>query len=193
MAIVNPNFPLSEWDRLIFRANVAFNLLRSARCNPKLSAHSYIFGTFNFLATPLAPPGNKIVAHVHPDKWGSWELNEETGWYVGPASQHYRCLQCYFLRTRETLVYDTVEFFPHAIECNAFNLTYFLVQAASDILHILTQKPNSIISSLVAGDPVRNSHLTLATQLKRIQNIPEPAQIKNPHTQQNFWGWKNNI
>ena len=63
LASVNPNFPLSEWDRLLEQANITLNLLRSSRVNPKLSAYSYIFGEFNFAATPLAPPGTKLVSH----------------------------------------------------------------------------------------------------------------------------------
>ena len=66
LASVDPNFPLTEWDRLIEQANITLNLLRSARSNPLLSAYTYIFGEFNFAATPLAPPGTKIVAHIKP-------------------------------------------------------------------------------------------------------------------------------
>ena len=72
LATVDPNFPLSEWDRLIPQANITLNLIRSTRCNPKLSAYSCVFGTFNFLAKPLNPPVTKIVTHVHPEKRGSW-------------------------------------------------------------------------------------------------------------------------
>ena len=43
LASVNPNFPLSEWDRLIEQCNITLNLLRSARSNPKLSAYIYIY------------------------------------------------------------------------------------------------------------------------------------------------------
>ena len=68
LATVDPNFPLSEWDRLINQVNITLNLLRTARCNPKLSAYSYIFGTYNFRATPMAPPGTKVIVHVHPTK-----------------------------------------------------------------------------------------------------------------------------
>ena len=100
LAAVDPNFPLSEWDRLIPQTNLTLNLLRSSRTNPKLSAHSYIHGNFNFLTTPLALPGTRILAHVNPDKRGSFELNRERGWYVGPLLNHYRCVKCYFPKTR---------------------------------------------------------------------------------------------
>lgn len=85
LASLNLNFPLSEWDRLLEKANITLNLLRASRSNPKISAYTYIFGEFNFSATPLAPPGTKIVAHIKPGKRASWELHGEVGWYVGPS------------------------------------------------------------------------------------------------------------
>ena len=109
---VDPNFPLSEWDRLLEQANITLNLLRSSRSNPAISAYTYIFGEFNFSATPLAPPGTKIVTHVKSNNRGTWELNGEVGWYVGPSMQHYRCVKCYFPRTKEVRDCDTVTFFP---------------------------------------------------------------------------------
>lgn len=56
-------------------------------------------------------------------------------------------------------------------------LADFLKQAAEDIITILTTPPSTTTPSLQAGDPVRNALLTLATQLKRIDTIPEPVTI----------------
>ena len=172
LASVDPNFPLSQWDNLIEQANITLNLLRSSRVNPKLSAYSYIFGEFNFAATPLAPPGTKIVSHKKPNDRGTWELNGEVGWYVGPSMHHYRCVKCYFPRTRATRDCDTVTFFPTTIPFPQIKLDDYLRQAATDIITILTQPPSTTTPSLQAGDPVRNALLTLATQLKRIEPMP---------------------
>ena len=150
---------------MLQQANITLNLLRSSRVNPKLSAYSYIFGEFNFAATPLAPPGTKTVSHRKPNNRGTWELNGETGWYVGPSMQHYRCVKCYFPRTRTTRDCDTVTFFPTNIPFPQVKLDDFLRQAATDIITILTKPPSSTTPSLQSGDPVRNALLTLATQL----------------------------
>ena len=112
LASVDPNFPLTEWDRLVEQANITLNLLRSARTNPQLSAYTYMFGEFNFASTPLAPPGTKVVAHIKPGVRRTWELNGEVGWYVGPSMHHYRCVKIYFPRTKTTRDCDTVTFFP---------------------------------------------------------------------------------
>ena len=172
LASVDPNFPLSLWDKLIPQANLTLNLMRSCRVNPKLSAYTYIFGEFHFSATPIAPPGTKIVAHISPDNRGSWELNGEVGWYIGPSLNHYRCVKCYFPRTRSTRDCDTVDFFPTTVPFPQVTVTDFLKQAASDISTILTQPPSTNIPTLKAGDPVRNALLDLSTQLQRIDQLP---------------------
>ena len=96
LARVNLKFLLLELDRLIPQANITINLLCNIHCNPKLSTYSYIFGQFNFIVTLLALPGIKIIAHISPEKRGTWELNREIGWYVRPLSNHYRCVKCFF-------------------------------------------------------------------------------------------------
>ena len=75
LASVDPAFPMEQWDRLLDQAQLTLNLLRSARANPAMSAQEFMHGTFNFRATPLAPPGTQVVAHTKPSARGSWALN----------------------------------------------------------------------------------------------------------------------
>ena len=56
LATCDPNFPLTEWDRLISQAVLTLNLLRPSRVKPNISAHTFLFGEFDFNSTPLAPP-----------------------------------------------------------------------------------------------------------------------------------------
>ena len=116
-----------------------------------------------------------MVAHINPKKRGSYELNGEVGWYISPSLHHHRCVKCYFTRTKRERDCDTVEFFPTSLPFPSVTLTDHLKQAASDIVTILTQPPSTTAPSLAAGDPVRNALLTLATQLKQVQPIPEPV------------------
>jgi hypothetical protein len=51
-ATCDPDFPIAEWDRLLFQAELTLNLLRSSRVNLRLSAHAYLFGNFDFNKTP---------------------------------------------------------------------------------------------------------------------------------------------
>ena len=63
LATCDPDFPIDEWDRILFQCELTLNLLRTSRVNPKLSAWAYIFGVFDFNKSPLAPPGSKVVFH----------------------------------------------------------------------------------------------------------------------------------
>ena len=163
---VNPNFLISEWDRLLEQSNITLNLLRSVRTSPKLLAYSYIFRKFNFASTPMEPRWTKIVAHIKPNNRGTCKLNGEVGWYVGPSIQHYYCVKYYFLRTKTVRDCDAVTFSPTSVLFPQIKLKDFLKQAATDIIIILTQPPSATTPSLQAGDPVRNALLTSATQLK---------------------------
>ena len=89
---------------------------------------------------------------------------------------HYRCLECYFLRIRETRYYDIVEFIPNKIQFPEVKLRYFLIQAATDIITILTQPKKKSIPTLEEGNSIRNALLQIAEQLKRVEKLPEPIQ-----------------
>ena len=187
LATADPNFPLTAWNHLIPQANITLNLLRNARANPALSAYAFIYGNFNFASTPLAPPGTKVVVHLDPKIRGTWELNGDVGWYVGPAMDHYRCVTCYFPKTRTTRVCETVTFFPHEIPFPEVTLSDHLKQAADDIVALLEKPPSTTMPSLQAGDPVHTALQNVATLLNRTETAPLPRVIGNnkhshPHT-----------
>jgi hypothetical protein len=173
-ASVDPKFPVREWDRLLPQAVLTLNLLRSSRNNPKLSAHAYLFGEFNFNATPLAPPGTKVLFHKKPDDRTSWGPHGREGWYIGPALQHYRCVTCFAPDTRKELISDTVTFIPSQYKFPEITTDDFLKQAATDIISILNKPPSSTVPTLEAGDPTRNALLKIAEALHRIKSYPDP-------------------
>lgn len=88
-------FPMHLWDRLIPHAVITLNLLRQSRLSPKLSAHAQLNGLFDYNATPLAPPGTRVIIHEKPDQRGSWAPHGQNGGYVGPAMEHYRAHRIY--------------------------------------------------------------------------------------------------
>ena len=112
LASVDPDFPMHQWDKLIDQAVITLNLLRPARLNPALSAYAYLFGQFNFSATPLAPPGIKCQIHEKPNQRKSWAPHSVDGHYLGPALEHYRCFKVFSTHTNKQRVTDTVEFIP---------------------------------------------------------------------------------
>ena len=174
LAAADPNFPIGEWDRLIDQAVLTLNLLRNSRVNTKLSAHAYLFGNFDFNATPLAPPGTRIVLHLKPDNRPSWGFHGEDGWYIGPSLEHYRCVKCFIPKTSKVKDADTVEFFPHAIKFPTVTTDSCLRQAATDIVELLRKRKPSF-PSLQYGDAVKNALRQIATLLNRVTAPPAPA------------------
>ena len=167
LASLDPDFPITEWDRLLDHCFLTLNMLRGARTNPKLSAHAFLFGQFDFNATPLAPPGTKVVIHSKPEKRASWDPNGREGWYIGPSPHHYRCMKCFVPRTRTEINADTLIFIPKKINFPEVTAEDFLKQAASDIITILTTPQSSPIPSLEAGNKTKNALLQLAQILNR--------------------------
>ena len=179
LSSVDPDFPLAQWDLLLEQANITLNLLRSARSNPKLSAYAYLFGNFNFQKTPLAPPGTRVIAYTPPHKRNTWAPHGDEGWYVGPAMSHYRCVTCYFPKTRSTRIVDTVRYFPKVIPFPKTSLEDHLRQASSDIVAILTRPPSTVSPALESGDKINNALLTLASIFKTAEKIPMLPQVKD--------------
>ena len=68
LAMCNTNYPISKWDRLLRQSELTLNLLRTSRCNPHLSAYSYLHGNFDYNQTPLAPPDTRVIIHVKPSQ-----------------------------------------------------------------------------------------------------------------------------
>ena len=89
LSSVNPSFPMHLWCRLIPQATTTLNLLRPSSINPRISAEAILNGTFDYNATPLAPPGTKIIAYETPNTIKTWALHGLDGWYIGNVEDHY--------------------------------------------------------------------------------------------------------
>ena len=171
--VCNKNFPTAEWDYLLPQAEITLNLLRSARVNPKLSAYAYLFGNFDYNATPMAPPGTKVVVHDKPGNRGSWALHGTDGWYIGPSLHHYRCVQCFIPSTKAVRDCDTVVFIPETIPFPEATADDHLKQAATDIIRILTKRQRKThFPNLEMGDVTKNALLRIAKILNRATPVP---------------------
>ena len=115
-----------------------------------------MFGNFDFNATPLTPPGTKIVLHKKPDKRSSFAFHGLDICYIGPSLEHYICVKCYIPSMNGIRDADTVQFFPKNILMPATTTIDYLNQAATNILAIL-QNPPSSFPSLEAGHPTKDA------------------------------------
>ena len=88
LATVDPDFPINLWDRLLPKAELTLNLLRSSRLYPQLSAAAHYHGRIDYNRTPFGPPGCKIIAHEKPSQRRTWAPHGQPGWSLGPAMQY---------------------------------------------------------------------------------------------------------
>ena len=137
LATCDPDFPITEWDRLLEQAEMTLNMLRTAKCHPKLSSYAYIIGPHDFKKNPLAPPGTKVVIHKKPGTRNSWGYHGEKGWYIGPAINHYRCFKCYTPTTAREVIADTVKFIPKKIPFPEIRIETYLQKAIEKIIYLL--------------------------------------------------------
>ena len=174
-----PGFPAAEWDRLLPQAEITLNLLRNCRYNPALSAYAALFGTFDCNRTPVAPFGTKVLIHEKPTNRASWAPRGTEAWYIGPALDHYRCVQCYIPATRSVRVADTVEFFPEVVPFPKITTEDLLRDTARDILAILNN-PIAAAPCLHVGDETRTAIKQIATILNRV--VPPPLPVPSTPT-----------
>jgi hypothetical protein len=78
--MIDANFPMPEWDRLLPQTILTLNFLRSSRTHPSLSAHASLFGNYNFNRLTIAPPGTKVVAHVAAEARTTFGEHGKVGW-----------------------------------------------------------------------------------------------------------------
>ena len=136
---------------------------------------------YDYNATPMAPPGTKIVVHDKSTTRKSWAPHGTDGWYIGPSLHHYRCVKCFMPTTKSVRDADTVVFLPETIPFPETSADEHLKQAATDIIRILTKKQRKThFPSLEMGDKTRNALLKIAKILNKDEPLPplEPPTVK---------------
>ncbi len=150
LATADQEYPITEWDRHLPQAEMTLNLMRAARCNPKLSAYTYLHGLHNFATTPLAPAGTKVVIHKKPQNRASWDYHGCTVWYIGPPPDHYRCFRCFIPSTGREIITDTLRFIPQKITFPCMSIESTLKNSMDKIITLLQQTS--------VAHPIYNQH-----------------------------------
>ena len=99
LATVDMHCPLQLWDAFLPQVELTLNMLRFSRRNPNKSANQEVYGSFDFNKMPLAPLGTKALIYNNPASRVSWDPHATDDYYVGPVSNHYRCLRFYITAT----------------------------------------------------------------------------------------------
>ena len=112
--------------------------MRPSRINPSLSAYHILFGNFNYLSTPMRPPGIRCEIHEKPKQQRSWVSHSTTGWYVGPSMEHYcSCYRIFIPSTGKIRIGDTVEFFPTRLRMPRKSTLDKILFTAKDLVNLL--------------------------------------------------------
>ena len=136
LATYDPQYPIAEWDRLIAQSKMTLNLLRSACCNPRLSAYAHLEGAHNYNKVPLAPPGTRVVILKKVGQQKLWDFHAQLGWYIGPALEHYRCYRCHIPSTGKEIITDTVRFLPQKLQFPEENFEERLIRSFTKLTNI---------------------------------------------------------
>ena len=70
---------------------------------------------FDFLRTPLAPPGTRAIIYVPTPNRRTFEFNGKTGWYVGPTLRKYKHCTFYIPSTFREQEANTMDWKPKKI------------------------------------------------------------------------------
>ena len=173
LATCHPDFPISEWDRLLEQGEITLNLLRNARVNPKLSSYAYLNGPYDFNKCPMAPPGTLIAVHIKPNKRASWAPHSKKAWYIGPSLYHYRNFKCYLPLTNSVVVSDTVDLFAADVPVPKISNDEYIQQALMDILAVLQHKSKLNVPSLHYGEKINDAIIAVSSLLGRA--TPKPT------------------
>jgi hypothetical protein len=101
------------------------------------------------------------------------------GWYLGPATDHYRCYRVYVNKTRAERITDTVECFPQEIDMPFPTPTEIAIEATKALIHTL----NSPIPSMpFAHQPFnRKQAIQTVADIFRPYGSPElPTHVIEP-------------
>ena len=120
----------------------------------------------------MAPPGTKILAHSKPNKRASWAYHGQTGWYVGPATEHYRCATCYMPKTHRQIITDTIRFIPSHIPIPEASIDDHIRNSLQELTSMLSNK-FSTYPSTISSPTNRQALIQLAGIFNRdVTNQP---------------------
>jgi hypothetical protein len=132
--------------------------------NPNKPANQEIYGTFNFNATPLAPPGTKSLIYDDLAAQTSWAPHATGGLYVDPASDHYQCLQFYIPATQRFRFSGMWHLYPTHCQIPISLQQDFSITVAADLLKALSDNlPTSTLRRSGMSVPHANSWLSCSS------------------------------
>ena len=77
------------------------------------------------------------MVHENPSVRGTWATHAIDGWYVGPATLHYRCYRVWIKETSAIRIADTLSWSHSKTKMPTASSAEAAVAAARDLTHAL--------------------------------------------------------
>jgi hypothetical protein len=119
--------------------------------------------------------GTKVVVHDKPDARAAWAPHGTEGFYVGPASKHYRCWHCYMPATRSVRITDTIAWLPVAFTMPGHSPLDAMTAAVADLstaLRTLSTDESTLLRDAPAGPTS-----TLSATIQLLRDMFQPTDI----------------
>ena len=88
------------------------SLLRNSRINPKLLAHTKMYGQFDCNRVTIVPPGWKCATHEVTVKISTCASLRVQALFTDPSLQHFRCCEVFAQKTLSKRTSGTINFLP---------------------------------------------------------------------------------
>jgi hypothetical protein len=153
-------------------------MLRFSRQNPNKSANQEVYGSFDFTKKKPAPLGTKALIFDDPASCASWVPYATNGFYVGPASNHYRCLQFYIPSTRRFRFSNTWHLYPTHCQIPVTSQHDLSIFAAADILKALGNTvPTTMMEKISHTRAIQNLTAIMTGQGDAPEEPPSPRVV----------------
>ncbi len=170
-ATVDNLCPIQLWDEFLSQVKLTLNLIRFSHCNPLISANHKLYGPFDFNKMPFAPLGTKALVYNNSAIWTSWAPHATDGFYVGPTTNHYHCLQFYIPATQRFHFSDIWHLYPSHCQVPTTSEHDITLLAAANLIQQLGL-------AIPTTTTVKLKHLNAIQQLTTIMagqpNAPPP-------------------
>ena len=174
IAGVDPSFPMCAWSELLEHIEITLNMLRPSPSHPRLSAWEGMNGAYDFDAHPLAPPGTAVTIHEKPEQRDSWSKHGIEGFYLGPASNHYRCYKVWATHTSSIRVTDTLAWHPHGYNWEEYSPLDMVTETADVLAKALHHLATSDTTTAAQRQPIQAIAHELTANFKALQHVYDP-------------------
>ncbi len=166
------------------QCNYTVNMLRPCRQITALSTFKAMEGSFSFNATPMAPPGTKVLVHLEPSRQKSLSIHVANGWYIGPSLKHHHCICMIMADTGGERLTDTFRFKHHAMPVPTITPTDRIITATWHLTDAITgvqKAPPDKLQAVLTLCQLLLSKSPPVPILIDPPSIPAPPEVNTPN------------